>query len=345
MRWTEFEDQDRSWDDSVNSSKDGTFFHTTKWIGILEKSFNSKIKCYQLKDGTDQVGLVPFVLSAKYGFPILLPIPISDFTNVIIKDRRTNVDDLFWSLKRLSKDCRSMLSLFSLPKDIKCSPKVNGLYEYEATGHMILDLEKNPPDRVWNNIFNSKVGQRNDINKLERNGFEIKPIENNEDLSVFYKYYTQNMEFIGATPLGYDHFETIYANCSDDEVKGWTLTDGHQIAGGLISFLHRPSRTMYLKYLSLNRDLLRTYTPTYTLYWNAVNVAYGLGCETVCFGSTSHNPKLGHYKMKERMGCQYEPKKTCFIPRNILVGESLRIYKSATSGALEKHVKKVFKRS
>jgi hypothetical protein len=344
MKWTEFENRDSSWDDSVSSSTDGTFFHTRKWIGILERSFDFKIKCFLLKDEMDSVGLVPFILSSVHGFPILLPIPISDYNNIIIKDHAAKVDEVFRSLKVLSKEQRSMLSVFSLPSNFGCSPNVRGLYEYEGTGHMTLDLEKYPPESVWNDIFNSKVGQRNDINKLERNGFEIRQISNKDDLTVFYKYYSHNMEHIGASPLSFDHFETIYDRCSSDEVRGWILTDGNQIAGGLISFLYGPSRTMYLKYLSLNRELIRTYTPTYTLYWNAINEAYRLGCRTVCFGSTSHNPKLGHYKMKERMGCQYEPKKSCYIPRNVLVGDSLRIYKSATASGLDKHMKLFYNR-
>jgi hypothetical protein len=153
----------------------------------------------------------------------------------------------------------------------------------------------------------------------------------------YYKYYSNNLNFINATPLDYRHFDLIFQKFDSRELSAWIFSDGNTVAGGLISFYYEPLRTMYGKYLALNRDVPRTYTPTYSLYWNAINQAHEMGCKAICLGSTSRDPHSGHYKLKERMGCVYEGKRSYYIPRNDVFWKAFKGFRKLDSKLFDKN--------
>ena len=301
-----------------------------------------ELRKYELKDGPNTVALFPAMKSSTYGLGFLLPLPISDYNNIIIvKEYRNRISEILESLKELSREEKSVMTIIPFLEKSHYSINTNGFHGEEATGTMVLDLENNPPEKIWREIFTNKKKQREKIKQLENDGYKRKRIENREDLDTYYQYYKKNMNFIHATPLEFKHFDLILKNYDKSEVNAWLLTDGENVAGGLISFYYDPLKTVDVKYLSLNRCLPKTYTPTFSLYWNAILQAQEVGAKTVCFGSTYPDPESGQYKIKERMGCEYEGKISYYVPRNFVVWKAFKLFKKL-NGTLGRDYQTVF---
>ncbi len=84
------------------------------------------------------------------------------------------------------------------------------------------------------------------------------------------------------------------------------LRHGEQVAGGLLTLFHEPTKTAHLRYLALNRDLPGTFHPPYPLFWEAVNHAYERGFRKVHFGPGSRDQQRRSVQIKRAFGCQFE---------------------------------------
>ena len=63
-------------------------------------------------------------------------------------------------------------------------------YPSENTVNMVLDLQRKPPDSIWENLP-ARKGQRKFIRRFDENGFKIREICEQEDMKTFYQYYAE----------------------------------------------------------------------------------------------------------------------------------------------------------
>ena len=143
---------------------------------------------------------------------------------------------------------------------------------------------------------------------------------------------------MGARPHPFRYFEELvraYSGRSPPELMWTLLRRKEQVAGGLLALFYYPKRTLYLRYLSINRALPNAYASPYYLYWDAVKKASEEGCRIVDFGGTPSNPNDIHYRMKAKFSCRYEKKYMAILPssrlfkllyhaRTLLQGRGLR---------------------
>ena len=172
-------------------------------------------------------------------------------------------------------------------------------------GNMMLNLKQKPPDAIWESILTKDDRYR--IRMFERDGFEVRAIEERHDLERFYQYYSATMNHIDGQILPFSFFERLMDSFSPNELMVMVLTKDDIFAGGSLALMDPVRKTFYGKYLAINRDLPNRYTPTHCIIWESINWAWNNGYETMSFGRQSLDPKNPRFQKKLKFGAEYVP--------------------------------------
>ena len=307
--------------------KEGSFFNSLKWKQILEKSFNYKNHCFLLYRNGEPVALCPFYEAKINGIRGLVSLPESDYDHIIITDKEDPLIayHILDKCKEIAEKNKLFFILVSTISELTRDHfnRYNPL-PYPLAGNMVLDLKDNSPDKIWNDNF-SKM-DRKYIRRFENDGFNIKLVNSIEDMKIFYLYYKNNIEIKNATPHPFSHFEDLLNIYSSTEMIMTLLYKDEIVAGGQLAFLDNIKKTMYLRYLSLNREMTSRYHPTLYVYWDCIKRASEMGYDNICFGRTPPYPNDIHYQSKEKFGCHYEKEYLLIFPRSYLFKIAYYIY-------------------
>ena len=246
------------WEEFNINSNEGTFFHSLKWKQILENTSNYKTHYFLLFKNSSVFGIFPFAEHKIHVFKGLFPFQFSGHNNSIIRDFN-DPSTIEYIIKELPKLMRapkkiSFIGFASLHKETIDNIKNYSVLIPDNPGNMILDLRRSPPEKIWEN-FTAKKGQRRFIRRFDETGFCTTEINSNDDLKLFYKYYSENINFIESIPHTFSHFTDLRDNLSSDEIRITLLSKDTTVAGGMLMFPFKPKKTVYFEYLSLNRNL------------------------------------------------------------------------------------------
>jgi hypothetical protein len=323
------------WERFNDGWENGSFFHSLRWKGVVERSFGLRARYFLVFEGESPVALCPFFESPLKRWNALISLPVGDIRHLAIATpteqevARLVVSKAISIAKgsRLSSAVFVTSSVEARDSIANVCPLVNqNPLEYPVAKVPFLDLEKHSPTDIWENVFDSKKSQRKYIKRFENSGFVIGEGRSASDLDSFYKHYSENLEHIGAKPCGRSHLEILLGEYSEGELRMTLLQRDGEVAGGLIALFHPPQKTMYLRYLALNRGLPSTYHPPYPLFWDAVNYAYEHGFRWVCFGSSSADPDVRSHQIKMGFGCDYRAYYGQMIGMSVLLKVAYRSY-------------------
>jgi hypothetical protein len=315
------------WRKLCKESKEGGFFHTLEWKRILERSFNYKTYYFLLYRNNEPVALCPFYEASINGVRGLISLPDSDYNHIIIADRNDPLIayHILGKCNEIAKE--NKLSFILITTFNELTRDYFSKYDplpFPVGGNMALDLEEFSPDKIWNKIFSQR--DRKHVRRFENDGFKIKELNSIDDIKTFYKYYKANLESIDAAPYSFSHFEELLRTYSSTEMVLSLLYNNKIIAGGQLAFLYEPKKTVYLRYLSLNRELPNRYRPTTYMRWSWIRKASKMGYGRICFGRTPPDPNDIHYQLKEKFGCRYEKEYSLIFPRSHLFKIGYNIY-------------------
>ena len=315
------------WKRLSEECKEGSFFHTLKWKQILEQSFNYKSHNFLLYRNGEPVALCPFYEDTIQGIRGLVSLPLSDYNHLLITDKNDSL--IPYHILNKCKEIIKKKKLFYLIVTTSNEFTRDYFNKYKPlphpiTGTMVLNFEDHNPDNIWNEVF-SKI-DRKYIRRFEKDGFKIKEIRSIEDIKAFYELYKINLESINATPYLFSHFEDLLNTYSSTEMIITLLYKDDDIYGGQLGFMHEPNKTMYIRYLSLNKKLPSRYHSTLYLYWDIINRAFEKGYKVVDFGQTPPYPNNVYYKAKEKFGCQYQKKKSSVFPSSFIFKLGYMVY-------------------
>ena len=304
------EDNKNEWDNFNEIIKDGSFYHTNRWKQILEKSFNLKSHSFIVRFKGEIVAICPIYELMINKYRGLENLPETDYNSVIIKEEHINEIILKTILQKIENIAKLNKLDFSIlhinyPKLLELSKNYDPL-PYPTLGNMEVNIKIYPPKKLWAEVFSKKNNQRKYINRFEKDGFKIREIRSENDIKKFYEYYEKNLYFIKASPYSYNHFKNLLETFSSEDMRITLIEKDDIYAGGLLAFLYQPKKTMYLRYLSLNRELSNKYHTPYPLYWDAILKASELGFKIVSFGSTQKDPEYYNYRLKKKFGCKYK---------------------------------------
>ena len=303
-------DNEKEWDRFNENFEDGSFYHTLKWKMILEKSFNFKSHCFLVRHREEVISICPFYEVTIKGFNGLQLLPESDYNNLLIENKHLNNLILKSIVDKTEKIVKNNKLSFAIISTLnKKAAGLSNNYDslpFPITGNMEVDLRENSPEKIWNDIFSKKDNQRKYIKRFDKDWFKLREIKSIKDLEIFYKYYKENLKFINAPPYLFSHFEKLLNTYSSSDIRITLLHKDEVIAGGLLAFLFSPKKTMYLRYLALNRQLPNKYHAPYYLYWDALMKASQMGYDKVSFGGTPNDSEDYNYRLKKKFGCSYK---------------------------------------
>lgn len=295
------------WDEFNNNSRDGSFFHCLKWIKIADNTSKFKSHYFLLYRNGSIFGIFPFIEQNIRFFRGLVP---AHNLYPLLKDYRDPsamqcvITDLY-KINGYPKKI-SFVRFSTLYNEMIDSIQKYPGFPTKEPGYMVLDLLECPPEKIWNN-FTAKKGQRKFIRRFEDDGYQVRELHSEEDLKLFYHYYRENILVIGGILHPFSHFNDILNSFTPDEVRITLLSGDSDTAGGLLMFPYKPLKTVYLTYLSLNRNLPNTYHPTYYLFWEAVNWAWNNHYEKISFGTVPGDENNPRFRIKYEFGGKYEP--------------------------------------
>lgn len=320
------------WENFNSTSEDGSFFHTLKWKDILENSFHYTSHYFLVYYGNTVIAACPLYEKTAKGFKGLTTLPNSDCAHIIITKQYCEnlvTQIILNKAKDLSKKFKlKFLQITTTSDKIKeYLNTLNFLPSFEK-GNMALNLKENNQKKIWDVIFTEKGGgvPRKYIKRFERDGIKIYEAKTIDDLKLFYTYYKKNLEFLKETPYPFSHFENCWNNYDSTEMRVTLLQKNNEFYGGLCSFIFLPKKTMYLKYLALNRKISNTYHPPFALYWDAIIKATEMNLEYICFGGTSSNTDNSTHRIKMKFGAYYEKEYQMILPLNYIFNIGYRIY-------------------
>ncbi len=95
---------------------------------------------------------------------------------------------------------------------------------------------------------------------------------------------------------------------------------------------YKPRNTVYLTYLSLNRNLPNTYHPSYYLWWEAINWAWNNHYEKIFFGAQHLDENNPRYRIKSEFGAKFHPIYSKRIPLTKIFSMGINLKRTMKAG-------------
>lgn len=312
------------WDEFNNGSRNGTVYHSIRWKKFLEDAFGLECRYYIVRESGEAVGICPFVEEYSGPFRGLIPLPHSEFNNVILDDsvdpcRFNEILDLYakeYSYLQFTTYDRRLVDRITYDT-----------YPDDRDGNMIIDLSRNPPDAIWESRAFRDV--RKKIRRFEKDGFEVKEIRSEGEIEEYYHYYVENMHHIGGKILPLSFYTVLLNSSLSRDVRVVSLTRGDLFAGGMLTILHPDKKTACFEYLSLNRNVPAHFTPTYLLFWEGITWAHLHGIEKISLGCQHFDVNNPRFRAKMKFGAEHVP----FYSRLVLLSKPVSLLYAARENA------------
>ena len=151
------------------------------------------------------------------------------------------------------------------------------------------------------------------IKRFDKDGFTVTEVRSQKDLELFYKYYYDNVKYIGGNPRPFSRFSNLCESMSD-YIRITILSNGSLVAGGTLDFRDASRRIAYGIYNSLNRNLPNKYSPSYYLWWNSLTWAWENNFKKFSLGMQHLDENNPRTQVKYALGGRFEPLYSTMIP-------------------------------
>jgi len=325
------------WEKFIQKTEGGSLFHTLKWKNIIESSLDYKLYYYLIYFNDKVIAVCPFSKNTIKGFQGLMPPPNAEYRHILIDKEHCNrlvIEEILRKSQEIAtENDLSFVLLTTISPGIRDSLNVyKQLHSYPIfgrSGHMVLDLKENNPEKIWNHYFSERGGgrPRQYIRKFEKDGIGIRVAESEEDIKIFYKFYKESARHWNIKPYPFSYFVYIWNTFSPEDIRISFLCNDKQVFGGLIAFLYPDKKIMYLRHLALSRKIPGRYHPAYYLIWDAVVNASNMNYDKICFGETPFDPNDVGYRIKFKFGCNYEFEYSYVLPISFIFKVGYYMYK------------------
>jgi lipid II:glycine glycyltransferase (peptidoglycan interpeptide bridge formation enzyme) len=283
-----------SWDKFVHSHDLGWICHLSSWKEVLARTTRIKA-CYYLAivdEDTSEIkaGLPIYQIQSLTLNKKLIAAPLTTIYDPLVANQaQLNLLLKMGQKLALSSGCSElrikalhMANLFNDPALIK-----DNTFRYHY-----LDLRQDL-DVLWKRAHRSCIRQQ--VNKAQKNGVQIRLASNKEELNIFYRLYALTRKRHGLPAIPYVYFETI-----------WDIYQPIGYAYFLLAQYHNATITALMAFRFKDRfsaeaigwdERYRWLTPSAITFWEAIKLARQLGCQSFDFGRTSiYNESLITFK-------------------------------------------------
>lgn len=160
---------DVEWDHGVDRCENGTMFHHSAWLSVVEKGLGIELVKMGLFKGNDLVGLFPFFERKICGFRIAGSPLYVETMPVLGPIGSYDVDEFVNTARQFMRDkrIRYMRIFFNHLVERHCNPTEYVRFHEKTTHVNRLTVSK---DELWNNV---KMQCKNKIRKGEKNNLKI----------------------------------------------------------------------------------------------------------------------------------------------------------------------------
>lgn len=271
------------WDDIIQSSPEGTLFHTWKWLKIMEKHSRKKIFLQKYKailyplivrEGNEIIGLMPVFF---YDSPLLKmacspPFSVENYylgpvmkKNDAIKYHRKQ--SIFYEFQKtiddfLKNKLRSnYISIHSSPGMSDPRPYIWSGYNVEPAFTNIIDLS--PGEKtVWEN-FNQSV--RKSVNKTEKMGISVHT-GSKEDFESIYTMLRGRKRIHATKEFMFDIFENFFPG----NLQFFIAKKDDVLLTGIIAISYKNKMSIWTGSPKITIDGI---SPNYIVHWDSIRSA------------------------------------------------------------------------
>ena len=303
----------KEWETFLQTSSDGTFFHSLEWKEVIEKSFSySPVYLVAKEINGAVVGICPGFTLNFGPLKAYVSMPHSDYGGPVIDKNYFQKASLsLWIfLKRFCSDKDIAYAKISFMND-----RLGRFFESSVgfvetgKGVMEIDLKTTPSELIWNKVFSRKT--RKKIRHIDRDFSYVQEARSKSDLRDFYNLYYKNMKFIGASAYPYRIIKNMWEILYPKNLRIWLIGKEKGIGGQLV-FKH--GQRTYIFLVGIDRAISGQYSVFPYLIWKEIKKAEDEGYRYVSLGSTSSDPKNPHYLQKKGVGGSFFEQKLVWYP-------------------------------
>jgi len=301
------------WDNFVCHHPQGTIYHTTNWMNVIEQSFKHiSVQIITIRNDQNKIvaGLPIYLVDSWITGRRLVSAPFASIFDPLINNE-TEMDTILNMAKNMFKENRChYLEIRTLQNshfiDNKPFLRLNS-YKY----HYLKLVE---PDKLKKTF--SRTSVRQPIKRSLKYGLLIKMGQNEAALKTFYKIYTGTRKYLGLPVQPFEFFKNLFDSLSPMNAISLFLAqkDGDTIAA-LIAFKYK--NRFSLEYSGYNPNYLKLY-PNHFLYWHAIMLAYNEGYKIFDFGRTAVS-NHGLMFFKKRWGTKVEDLPNFYYPSSYAI--------------------------
>jgi len=304
----------REWDEFLQSSPKGTFYHSLKWKEVIERSFSYRAHYLVVKNSNGTiVGICPAFIRKHGHIKVYTSMPHSDYGGPIIREGYIESASILLR-KFIEEYCfnngLSFAKICFVDDRIGRFFKSPLSYVDTNTGVMVIDLKTKPSDVIWKEIFSRK--QRYEIRRFERGCFNVREANNESDLKDFYNLYLSNMRNLGVSGRPYVFFKNMW-NTLFPENFCIMLLEKEKCLGGLAQFRYKDS--FYGSFTAIDRKWSwGRYSLMSYMIWKLIKKAEETGIRYISLGSTPSYRKHPYYIQKSKFGSTFLQQERVLIP-------------------------------
>ena len=303
----EIEINDSAWDEFISNHTEGTVYHLTDWLNILQKESSQKVLRLVCKNEEEEiVGVFP--LQYTKGFPLGLggvpgikrlsslprtPIggPLSlneEISNLLIQK----------AIEIIKKDEKRLLQIKSFSSELKAETET--LHKYLWREIYITEIPDQPGEIRFGDSRNHAAIKRA-VKKALKNNVEFREAETIEEIKIWYPLYLDTMRFHVTPARSLSFFTNIWKYLKPKGFMSLILSElktdnGKEIIAGSVLFKFNNTVTYAFNGSSRNHFELR---PNDLLHWEAIHGAQKDGYKYYDLGEVSKDHQsLAAYKKK-----------------------------------------------
>ena len=274
--------KDKRWDEFVDNRHEGTIFHLSVWMEVINKTYKYIPYYLALEASIGDIKAVwPFfyIKSWLTGTRLVcLPFTDSCFP-LLTKD--TDAQSIFSFVLEIAR--RENVSYIETRGWCGEKPPQEICFEsHNYYKYFTLELAQGI-DSVWQSLGKSSIRER--IRKVERSKLQVRVAEEEEDMRVFYNLNLLTRKKHGVLPQVYDFFKNIWQGLILKKLAILMLAEyeGLPIAGILFLLF---KDVIYSKFSASDPDCLK-YHPFHILRWRMIQYACQNGFKYLDFGRAS----------------------------------------------------------
>lgn len=296
----------REWENFLEASPEGTFYHSLKWKKVIQDTFSLSPLYLTLKDENGALlGICPGFIQNSNFFRTYYSTPFSDYGAPLIKESCTaTLNECFQGILSFLYENGITYAKFRLKnwlqKTRKFLQSVPSYYLENNTGVMEIDLKAKSSEVLWKQVFSTNV--RKKLRKIEKNGLHAYAAKSKSDLKEFYELYSKNLLRIGGFPHSYKFMENLWDDLHPENLRLWMVEKGQKYAGA-INFKY--GKKTFCTYVGYDKELCSKYTILRYLQWKEIELGEKEGCNCFSLGLTPSNPYDIHFIEKTRVGATF----------------------------------------